>query len=285
MLEGYRIGLFRRNEIRIFAALCEAAALHQDSPVSLYRIVNCQSKNKGNRRLSHANINAARTKLNDLLPQLQTELATLPEEDRPTTTKKPVARRVLRHIAQGGATTVEALFYFAFFIRRIPQRKPMQRLKSDEHYARFRYAEFQLWTGVHRATQSRLLQRIIRRGYLNTAPVHKQNENAYGQLFIDGPMLSLVRRQQHARRAQRSLSTTTPSEREKRSTDVEVMVNAPPQKRSTLINRNPRTEIKRPENSVLDLRESLFAGHADPDLRRIAMRAAQMKGQYLQQAA
>ena len=56
----------------MFAARWEAAALHQDSQVSLYRIVNCQSQKRGNRRLSHADIDAAAVKLNDLLPEVET---------------------------------------------------------------------------------------------------------------------------------------------------------------------------------------------------------------------
>ena len=114
--------------------------------------------------------------------------------------KKPVARKALRHIACGGATTVESLLLFAYFMRRIPQRKPMQRLLTGEQYARFTYAEFQAWTGVHRASQCRMMRRLIERGFLSTIPVVKQNENVYGQLFVDGQAISLTRRNQRARR-------------------------------------------------------------------------------------
>jgi hypothetical protein len=192
---------------------------------------------------------------------------------------------VLRHIARGGATTVEALLYLAFFMRRIPQRKPMQRLESDEHYARFRYAEFEAWTGVRRTSQSRLFRRILTRGLLSTVPVHKQNENAYGQLFVDGPMLSLVRRRQAIRRSTSKQSTTAPTGCEKRATPCEDSDNTPRHIRASLINRNPKTEIKICEKPLLNLKESVFTGHADPELRRIALRAAQMTEQYLQQAA
>ena len=111
-----------------------------------------------------------------------------------------MARKALRHIACGGATTVESLLLFAYFMRRIPQRKPMQRLLTDEQYARFTYADFQAWTGVHRASQCRMMRRLVERGFLNTVPVVKQNENAYGQLFIDGQAISLIRRNQRVRR-------------------------------------------------------------------------------------
>jgi hypothetical protein len=284
MLQGYRLGLFRRNEVRVFAALWEAASLHQDSLVSLYRIVNCQSKKKGNRRLSQSAIDAAATKLRRLLPELESRTLLGPNDKPIPATTKPVARRVLRHVAQGGSTTVEALFYFAYFMCRIPQRKPMQRLKSQEHFARFRYAHFETWTGVLRTSQSRLLQRILDRGFLNTAEVHKQNENVYGQLYIDGPMLSLVRPRQSNRRRRRGRSTAEAHGCEKMTSPSGVSDNPPKHFRVSLINGNPKTEIKRPE-MVLNLKEGFFANHADPELRRIALRAAQMNEQCHQQAA
>ena len=191
VLTGYQRGLLRRNEVRVFAGRLEQSALHEASQVSLYRIINCQSQRKSNRRLSSGEIQTAVETLDRVLPPLQQEC----DAERPAASK-PVARKVLRHIARGSATTVEALFCFAYFLRRIPQRKPMQRLQSNEYYARLRYAAFEAWTGVHRATQSRILHCSVSRGYLNTAPVHKQNENCYGQLFIDGPLLPLVRTRQ-----------------------------------------------------------------------------------------
>ncbi len=283
VLEGYRQGVFRRNEVRVFAARWEATALHKDSPVSLYRIVNCQSKEKGHRRLSHAQIDDAIAKLNELLPDFKLQLAELPEDDRPKTSEKPVARRVLRHVARGGATTVEALFYFAYFMRRIPKRWQLQLLKHGEHYARFRYADFEAWTGVHRATQSRLFQRILSRGYLDAIEVHKENENINGQLFVDGPMLSLVRRHQ-SRLPKQAKATETCTK--KRSTPATLLVSTTPQKKSTLLyNGNPKTEIKRPERAVSNLRECFFANHANPEMRRIALKGAQMNEQHHQQAA
>ena len=231
VLEGYRQGQLRRAEVRVFAAQCEAVALHKDSRVSLYRIVNCQSQQKGNRRMSNAEIETAAAILGKLLPELEAQLFGSPGDPQQSTTTKPVARRVLRHIARGGATTVEALFYLAYFMRRIPQRKPMQRLRQTEHYARFRYRDFEAWTGVHRASQSRLFKRILQRGFLNTIPVVKQNENAYGQLFVDGPMLSLVRRRQSHRGLTTPSSKSSANRHEKRSTPVEIWSNPDQRKR------------------------------------------------------
>ena len=271
VLDGYQRGLLRRNEVRVFAALLEQSALHRDSKVSLYRIVNCKSQSKGNRRLTSGEIQTAIESLDGTLPQLQREC----ESERPAT-KKPVARKVLRHIARGSATTVEALFCFAYFLRRIPQRKPMHRLQPNEYYARLRYAEFEAWTGVHRATQSRIFHRLVSRGYLNTAPVHKQNENRFGQVFIDGPLLSLVRPRQVTKHRAPLRETSTPRQDS---------VNAPVEKRSTLRNLNPKTEIQEQERLILELRNGNLGRHRDPDLQRIAVRAAQMVAEAHAQAA
>ncbi|QEG37365.1 hypothetical protein [Bythopirellula goksoeyrii] len=285
LLEGYRQRIFRRDEVRVFAATWEAAALHRDSKVSLYRILNCNAKHHPrHRRMSHVEIDSAASKLATQLPKLEQQLAECNDDCQWSATTKPVARRVLRHVARGGATTVEALFYFAFFMCRIPQRKPMQRLRPQEHYARFRYADFQEWTGVLRTSQSRLLQRILDRGFLNTEEVHKQNENVYGQLYIDGPMLSLVRpRQSNCRRRRGRIKANTPPP-QKMTTPLEGIGNTPFKMRATLINGNPKTEIKRPEKA-LKLKEGHFACHADAELRRIALRAAQMAEQCQSQAA
>lgn len=278
LLEGYKRGLFRRNEVRVYAAQWEQKALHAESRVSLYRILNAGSFKKGNRRLSRRQIDNATAILENWLPVLIKELE-IPEQS------KPVARRILRHVAKGGSTTVESLFYFAYFMQRIPPRKPMYRLNPDEHYARFRYSDFQDWTGVHRTSLSRLLTRILERGLLNIAEVHKQNENAYGQLYIDGPMLSLVRPKQSCRRLRRGRSCLACSTMKKKTTPIEVNVNTPMQISTTLIKGNLKTEIKTQQQVSLNSTNRFFASHQDPDLRRIAMRARQMTEETMRQVA
>ena len=289
LLEGYRQGLFRRNEVRVFAARLEQRALHEKSNVSLARIINCRSNCKGNRRLSEGEIQTSVERLAQLLPKLQEEFEAKGSAKEREPELKPVARKALRHIARGGATTVEALFCFAYFLRRIPQAKPLQRLLPHEHYARFKYSEFEAWTGVHRGTQSRILQRLVSRGYLNTAAVHKQNENSYGLLFIDGPMLSLVRPRQTARHRKPKANSTPPPakvlDREKRSTPPPDLINTPTEKRSTLINVNPKTEIEERERLLTQLKEGSLGRHRDPELQRIAARAAQMLDNVTRQAA
>jgi hypothetical protein len=117
----------------------------------------------------------------------------------------------------------------------------------------------------------------VARGYLNTAPVHKQNENAYGQLFIDGPLLSLVRPRQAVRHQSAPIKKT--------STPKQNLVNTPTEKKSTLRNLNPKTEILEREKLVARLKEGVFGKHRDLDLQRIARRAAQMADELTGQAA
>jgi hypothetical protein len=164
----------------------------------------------------------------------------------------------------------------------------MQRLIPDEFYARLTYTEFEAWTGVHRATASRILQRLIDRGYLNTVAVSKQNENRYGQLFIDGSMLSLIRPRQAARRRKAQASRpqgTVAAACEKKSTPPKDLINSPAEKRSTLINIDPKTEIQERKRLVLRLKEGFLGRHSDPVLQRIAARAAQMADEATIQAA
>ena len=164
----------------------------------------------------------------------------------------------------------------------------MQRLMPNEFYARFTYAEFEALTGVHRATASRILQRLIDRGYLNTVAVSKQNENRYGQLFIDGSMLSLIRPRQAARRRKAQASRpqgTVAAACEKKSTPPKDLINSPTEKRSTLINIDPKTEIQERKRLVLRLKEGFLGRHSDPVLQRIAARAAQMADEATIQAA
>lgn len=289
VLEGYRLGLFRRNEVRVYAARLEHSARHPNARrLDLARILNCHSHLKGNRRLSQRQIDSAASKLDALLPIILDKQESRFQSEGRRGTRKPVARKVLQHIARGGATTVEALFYFAYFMTRIPPRAPRDRLMAREHYARIRYCDFQLWTGVHRATQSRLMPRIMAKGYLNSVEVRKRNENRYGQLFIDGPMTSLVRRQQVPRRSQQCLKASQATEthqREKRSTPTKEKVNAPRHKWSTLDNKNPKTEIEEHKSLVERLSSPISTPNMGAAFERIRLRAAQMAAEWRPQTA
>jgi len=277
-----RLGIFRRNEVRVFAARLEFAARQPNRKrLQLARVLNWNSHRKGNRHLTAREIDNAARKLDRHLPRLQVEFENASGQSVTSSQKKPVARKVLRHIACGGATTVEALLCFAYFMRRIPQRKAMQRLLPKERYARFTYTEFQDWTGVHRASQCRTMRRLIERGFLNTVPVMKQNENAYGQLFVDGQAISLTRRSQQVRRRMQAQRPR----RNKKSTPPREKVNSPLQKGSTLRNVNPKKEIEEQERFVSRLKTGFLGRHGDPKLQGIADRAAQMVENSLRQAA
>jgi hypothetical protein len=63
------------------------------------------------------------------------------------------------------------------------------------------------------------------------------------------------------------------------------LVNNPTEKKSTLRNLNPKTEILEREILVASLQEGVFGRHRDPDLQRIAARAAQMMEEMQNQAA
>lgn len=289
VLEGYRQGHFRRNEVRVYAARLEHLARHPNARrLDLARILNCHSHLKGNRRLSQRQIDDATSNLDAMLPVILSKQESQFESEGRRGTRKPVARKVLQHIARGGATTVEALFYFAYFMTRIPPRAARDRLMANEHYARIRYCDFQAWTGVHRATQSRLMPRIVARGYLNSVEVRKRNENRYGQLFIDGPMTSLVRKRQvpsKSQRPQKALQRAETHQREKRSTPTKEKVNAPRYKWSTLDNKNPKTEIEEHEKLVERLNSPRPAGHMGAAFERIRLRAAQMAAEWRPQTA
>lgn len=235
LMEGYRLGHLKRNEVRLFAARWEHSVRHQDSKTSLYAIVNKGTKQKNNRRLSHRQIDVSAAVLDEWIPQLCEQVV-----DDYSRRVRPVSRKVLKHIARGCCTTAEALFLFAYFMRRMPQCDTRERLNPHEHFARFRYADFQRWTGIRRETQCRLLPRLMERGFLNTVKTPKYEENGYGQLFVDGFALSLTRlHQQPRRRPKRQASA-----KKKKSTPPKHLVNAPWKKKSTLIENNPKSDIQ-----------------------------------------
>ena len=125
-----------------------------------------------------------------------------------------------------------------------------------------------------RASQCRMMRSLIERGFLNTIPVAKQSENAYGQLFIDGQTISLTRRNQRARRS----AEPQRKHGEKKSTPLH-------RKESTLGSVNPQTEIEDRERFVGRLKSGFLGRHGDPGLQRIADRAAQMVQNSVRQAA
>lgn len=224
IVDGYRQGSIRKNELRAFAAILECNAMHKDSKVDLYRIINQGTGVKGVKRLTNKEINAS-------IEIVTKVIATAGEGE-----KKPVARKFLRYIAKGSASGAQAILLLYYCKRRTRQPKQYDRLAKNERYARFKYGDLSELSGLRRATLSEALGKLIDRGLLNTAPVAKQSENFYGMLYIDGARVSLTRMGEYNTPYRRSTKKTVSPLRENRM--------APTNKTATLINKDPKTRIK-----------------------------------------
>lgn len=233
VIHAYREGLFRKNELRVFAALHERSAMHKETRVDLYRAVNHGSGIKGVKRLSHKEIDAA----------LEAVMEVVAETDDGQ--RKPVSRKFLRYIAKGSASGAETLMLLYYCKRRIRQPKAYGRLAKKERFARFTYRELSEASGLRRATLSDALGRLTHRGLLNTAAVAKQNENVYGMLYIDGARVSLTRVGADNVPYRVAVKKTVTPVKQNRMT--------PPEKTATLKNEDPKTEIK--GASLIDKKE------------------------------
>lgn len=261
IIDGYRAGELRRADIRVFAGMLEQRALCKDSRVSLYRIVNTRASDRGKKRLSSSEIDAAAARVG----QLQTS------SQNASSFEIRVPRKFARHVAQGGCTCVEAVLLLFYCLRRLRQRKRLQRLHEEERYARFRYRELEELSGIARANLCRAMRRLRDRGFIQTAPIAKQNENVYGQLFVDGPTISLTTER-------RSIEKPTPPRRND---------NTPGVKLPTLRKHNPKSTISKHEGLELDQEgwERKAQSARDPFWKGLFQRAAQVSGGVLEQAA
>lgn len=171
-----------KNLLRVFAAKHEKKSLHGNSRVDLYRIINAKAEEKGIKRLSCGEIEKAEKRLNSLQV-----------EDKKRT--RAVSRVILRQVALGMLSTSETQLFLFYSSRRITEgKRRLQRLIVGERYARFKYRELQELSGLSPAKASEALARLKEKGILHTIEVKKQNENHYGQLFVDGWLISLVRK-------------------------------------------------------------------------------------------
>ena len=216
IIKGYRDGYIRKNELRVFAARYEKDRLPSNSKVDLYRIVNHRTGTKGIKRLSHKEIDAAAVVVDNTIARVGSGK------------KKAVARRFLRYIARGSSSNAESLFLLYYCQRRIKQTRLLICLNPKERYARFTYRELAQSSGVRRATLCDAKVRLVNRGLLITVAVSKQNENAYGMLYIDGMHVTLTRRQEDF-----DINKTVTAPEEKRNTSRE--------ETGTLINGNHKT--------------------------------------------
>ena len=260
VIQGYKHGTLKKDALRIFAALLEKSALHEKSRVDLCRILNCKAREKGIKRLRAGEIAEGEAALQRAL-QPATEA---------TGRFKAVSRVALRAIAQGRVRCTEAIVFLMYSARRISQRKPLKRLLPDERYARFTYRELSELSGIPRANISRAVSRLKRQGFLQTVWVVKQNENQFGLLFVDGPVLTLV------------AGATADRSRPHKSTTPSTQINtAPAIKLPTLKNSYPKTDMKKNNELEVGRREGNFSD----DWLRIMERARVMKENLTEQAA
>ena len=200
LLEAYQRGGIRKDHLRVWAARHEQSALHGKSKVTLERILNCKAAEAGLKRLRSGVIQAAGKTLDY-------------ELGKPTVgshRRRAIARPVLRAMAQGRLTCTECLVCLMYALRRIRQRKSLRRLLPNERYARFTYGELQELCGVAKANLSRAVALLREKGLLSTVWVVKQNENQFGLLFVDGPLLSLIPGSAAQRNQPAARKTTTP---------------------------------------------------------------------------
>jgi len=270
MINAYKTRQIRRNELRVFAAMCEEKGLHRRSRVDIPRIVNCKSGMRGIRRLSATAINRAQANIRNVLDSA-------PKGD--STRRIAVSRRMLRHAAKGGATSNEIIVMLYYCMRRIRQRRCLMRLNDGERYARFTYRELERISGIPRANICRAISRLRAKGFINNVWVKKQNENQFGLLFVDGTLVSLsCPRQREDRReiptGEEDISTTPASQNN----------NAPPEESTTLRNDNPKKRYLRISRDA-NRRTIVTNVSKHSDWERILRRSEQMKSELIEQAA
>ena len=268
VIDGYKRRELRRAELRVFAAELEARVLHKNSAVDLYRIVNAKCELKGVRRLSRPKVDAARERVGQYLNSLPAAAEGAPGSREQ---KVPVPRKFARHIAQGRCSCSEAITLFYYCLRRVRQVKPMRRLAPGQRYARFTYRGLEGLSGIPRANICRAVARLRVKGFLGTRAVAKPNENAYGQLFVDGHQVTLTPVQDGE--VSRVCETTTPPRR---------FDNSPRRRTTTPRKEDPKNTILRPEAAPL---RKVSWGTTNPEMLRLVEKANAMLAEQLEQAA
>lgn len=270
VIEAYRMKRLKKDDLRAFAGRLEAKALHEKSSVDIHRIVNANKQ--GGPAMSQGNIDRSLERIDEVL-------AEVPQRGR----KAIVARLVAKHIAHGKATCSEVMVLLYYSLNRIKQNKRLKCLAPNERYARIRYRALSELSGCQCATLCRAVARLRRDGFLQVLVVQKQNENRYGGLFVDGPVISLT--PQNRQSCSSCVKPTTPSA---------ISDNASPRFPTTLINKNPKKRILKRKGTGFRLQEKdgvLVASRmesiwkTDPELLRIQARAHQMEGMLLDAVA
>jgi hypothetical protein len=263
IITGYRDGKLNKDTLRVFAARREKAALHAESKVDLARIVNSKAELEGVKRLRRGLIERAGETLDHVIKN----------SPRGTQRIKSVSRRALRAIAQGRLTCTESVVLLMYFSKRITQVKPLKRLEEGERYARFTYGELEELSGISKANISRAVASLKTKGWLSTVWVVKPNENQFGLLFVDGPLLTLI-----PAAAKTDRSKPSVSEVNKTATPPAQNSNTPLIKLPTLRKDDPKREIQK-------RKPGSFPQDFKSDWERIQERARQIRETLDEQAA
>ncbi len=235
---------------RVFAAMTEKTALRTESKVDLYRIVNCKATENGCRRLSQAQIEKAVQKVGEITNSAM---------KRTVRRKRPVARKLLRAIAQGRLSPSECIVLLYYSSRRITQEKSMYRLNREERYGRFKYGELQELAGIEKARVGDAVASLREKGLLHVVEVHQKNVNAYGLCFVDGWLISLFRTMGEC---VGKVVKEVVSVAKKTATPYREKSNTPHAKTAGLIKKNPKTSKKEKKDFHFEKRETkdeLFA--------------------------
>jgi hypothetical protein len=263
IITGYRDGKLNKDALRVFAARREKAALHAQSKVDLARIVNSKAELEGVKRLRAGVIARAGASLDQLTTN----------SPQGTERLKCVSRRALRAIAQGRLTCTESVVLLMYFSKRISQTKTMKRLEVGERYARFTYGELEELSGISRANISRAVASLKAKGWLSTVWVVKPNENQFGLLFVDGPLLTLI---PGAARMDRSKPPAP---------EVNKSATPPAQKSNAPVIELPTLKKDDPKREIQERKQGSFPQGLKSDWERIQARARQIRANLEEQAA
>lgn len=265
IIGAYRSRKLSKDKLRVYAAMLERRALYAKSKVDLHGIVN--AKRSVAHTISRARIASIECELRNLL------------RDLPTDGKKvAVSRKMVQYIARGQATCSEGLVLLFYCVRRLKQRRRLERLREGERYARFRYRMLADLAGCDRTTVGRAVEKLRRRGYIQTLEVQQRNRDYYGCLFVDGPLVSLTSQVGRGTRSAPKLPAPAADS-----------ADAPSPFLPTPENTDPKTRIPNERNFAFRLREHdgvLEAKIVSPRRRacaefaRIQERAAQMRASF-----
>ena len=179
VIRAYRDRRIRKNDLRVYAAMLEERALHGKSRVDRRRVIN--SKASLTRALTSGTIQESSDRIEGILT-----------ECTQTGKRVAIAREMVRYIAQGRATCTEAMVLFYYCLRRIRQLRRRALLQEGERYARFRHRDLSELSGCGRSSLCRAVGGLREAGLLQVIRVQQRNENANGNLFVDGPLVSLT---------------------------------------------------------------------------------------------